>query len=85
MERYLKEPNVKEEKGMEGLDDLAHHLDFDASWIKHELLEEDFEPDNFKHELIIKSEPGISPEPLLRGKKLIASLFLAKAGPRKDI
>ena len=58
MERYLKEPNVKEEKGMEGLDDLAHHLDFDASWIKHELLEEDFEPDNFKHELIIKSEPS---------------------------
>merc|ERR1719238_1094479 len=43
---------------MEGLDDLAHHLDFDASWIKHELLEEDFEPDNFKHELIIKSEPS---------------------------
>ena len=49
---------MKEEKGMEGLDDLAHHLDFDASWIKHELLEEDFEPDNFKHELIIKSEPS---------------------------
>merc|ERR1711936_946447 len=47
-----------EEKGMEGLDDLAHHLDFDASWIKHELLEEDFEPDTFKHELIIKSEPS---------------------------
>lgn len=60
MERYLKdsEPQVKEEKGMEGLEDLADHLDFDASWIKHELLEEDFEPGHFKHELIIKSEPS---------------------------
>jgi len=61
MERYLKdsEPQVKEEKCMDVLGDrLGDRLDFDASWIKHELLEEDFEPSPFKHELIIKSEPS---------------------------
>ena len=58
MERYLKEPDVKEEQAMEGLDELADHLELDASWIKHELLEDDFELDAVKHELIIKSEPS---------------------------
>lgn len=60
MERYLKdsEPQVKEEKSMDGLGDLVDQLDFDASWIKHELLEEDFEPESFKHEMVIKSEPS---------------------------
>ena len=58
MERYLKEPDVKEEQTMEGLDELADHLELDASWIKHELLEDDFELDAVKHELMIKSEPS---------------------------
>jgi hypothetical protein len=61
MDRYLKpEPpmTVKEEQAMEAGLDCLDRLDFDASWIKHELLEEDFEADSYKHELMIKSEPS---------------------------
>ena len=43
---------------MDGLGDLVDQLDFDASWIKHELLEENFELESFKHEMVIKCEPS---------------------------
>ena len=43
---------------MDGLGDLVDQLDFDASWIKHELLEEDFELESFKHDMVIKCEPS---------------------------